>query len=115
MNDLQKLIRLRGLTTLGIAEEIGHGYHITQKVVKGVQRKRRDGSFYTYANQEIQEAVAARLGLTHDQAWGAKSSFVLRRLIRQEIKKQAKQREQDLRQQWLNEDTIAEKRSGGNI
>ncbi len=119
MNDLQKLIKLRGLTILDIASKIGHGYHSTQKVIKGVQFKRKDGSLGTYAKPEVQLAVAAQLGLTFDQAWGTKSRLILRRLIRKEIKAfakaEAKKREQDLQQQFLNNDRIAENRVVGNV
>ena len=119
MNDIQKLIKIRGLTVLDISRKIGHGYHSTQKVIKGVQFKRKDGSLGTYSKPEVQLAVAAQLGLTLDQAWGPKSRVVLRRLIRKEIKyqskRQAKEREQDLQQQFLNNDRIAEKRVVGNV
>ncbi len=115
MNDLQKLIKLRGLTIQDIAEAIGHGYHITQKVIKGTQYKRKDGSFGTYSSQEVQKAIASQLGLTHSMVWGPKSRLVLRRLIRQEIKDQGKLREKELQQQFLNNDRIAEKLVVGNV
>ncbi len=115
MNDMQKLIFLRGLTIGNIAEEIGHGYHMVQKVIKGTKYKRRDGSLGTYANEDVRQAVATRLGLTCDEAWGTRSRLVLRRLIRQEIKHRARQQEQDLQQQWLNDDRIPEKQVVANV
>lgn len=115
MNDLQKLIKLRGLTVLDISRKIGHGYHMTQKVVKGVRYKRQDGSFVTRSSLPIENAVAAQLGLKHDQAWGPKSHLVLRRLIQQEIKDQAKEHEQNLQRQFLNINRIAENKAVGNV
>jgi hypothetical protein len=119
MNDLQKLIKLRGLTVLGIAKAIGHGYHMVQKVIKGTRYKLKDGSFGTYSNLEVQQAVAAQLGLTHDQAWGPKSRLFLRRLIRKEInnqaKQQAKRQAKKLQEQFLSNNRIAEKKAVGNV
>ena len=110
MNELQKLIFLRGLTVREVAKQIGHGYHITQKVVKGTRRTLRNGGTYIYSNRAIETAVAELLGLTHDEAWGKKSSTRLRQLIRQEIKKQGRKREHELQQQFLCTSRIPEKR-----
>ncbi len=115
MNNLQKLIKLRGLTVLGIAEDIGHGYHHVQKVVNGTRYKRSDGSYGTYSNTAVQKAVAGRLGLSYDQAWGPKSRLALRRLIKKEIDKHARQQTRRLQQQFLNNNTIAEKQANGNV
>lgn len=113
MNDLQKLIKLRGLTVLGIAEDIDHGYHHVQKVVKGTRYKNRSGSIGTYSNMAIRQAVASRLNLTYEQAWGAKSHAFLQRLIRKEIKAfakaEAKKQERDLQQQFLTKSRVPEK------
>lgn len=104
MNNLQKLIRLRGLTVLEVAGLIGRGYHITQKVIKRTRR-----------NQTIETAVAELLGLTHEQAWGPGSSMVLRRLISREIKEQARRQEESLRQQWLPNKSVPNKKAAGNV
>lgn len=113
MNDIQKLIKLRGLSVRGIAEDIGHGYHHVQKVVKGTRYKHRDGSFGTYNNMAVQQAVAVRLNLTYEQAWGAKSHAFLQRLIRKEIKAlakaEARKQERDLQQQFLPKGRVPEK------
>lgn len=115
MNNLQKLIKLRGLTVTELAERIGHGYHMTQKVIKGVKYKRRDGSTATYCQPEIQQAVAAQLGLTREQVWGPKSHLVLRRLIKKEIMDQARRQAQNMKKQFLHSDRIAEKKAAGNV
>ena len=115
MNNLQKLIKLRGLTISILAADIGHGYHHVQKVVKGTRYKRRDGSFGTYSNMAVQKAVAARLGLNYDQAWGAKSHTFLQRLIRKEIKALAKKQESDLQRQFLPKCRVPEKQVCCNV
>ena len=115
MNDLQKLIKLRGMTIREVAELIGHGYHMTQKVIKGTRYKRSDGSFGVYTSTAIEEAVAGLLGLTPGQVWGDGAKVILRKLIQQEIKTTARQRESELRAQYLNNSSIPEKQAGGNV
>lgn len=74
MNDLQKLIKLRGRTAFELADIIGFGYHATQKVVKGIRH-----------TEQIQTVVAHFLGLTREQAFGPEASKNLRPLIEAEI------------------------------
>ncbi len=115
MNNLQKLIKLRGLTVRDVAREIDQGYHITQKVIKGATYQRADGSRGVYSSRTVEEKVAQILGLTRHEAWGANSSTILRRLILKEIKNQSRQREKDLQKQWLHRDRITEKKDVGNV
>lgn len=115
MNNLQKLIKLRGLTIQEISSEIGQGYHITQKVIKGTRYKRKDGSFGTYSSRPVEDGVAQLLGLARSEVWGEKAHITLRRLIKQEIKSQAKQLEQDMHQNWLLNSNIPKKNIGGNV
>ncbi|MDH4319147.1 MAG: hypothetical protein OEV64_12195, partial [Desulfobulbaceae bacterium] len=79
MNDLQKLIKLRGMTIREVAEQIGHGYHMTQKVIKRTRYRRSDGSFGVYTSSAIEEAVAGLLGLTPGQVWGDGAKVILRK------------------------------------
>lgn len=115
MNDLQKLIKLRGSTIREVAEQIGHGYHMTQKVIKRRELHRKDGSIYIYNSDAIETAVANLLGIPHHVAWGPDGSAAMQKLIREEIKKQAKLKEQELQQQWLNANNVAEKLTNGNV
>lgn len=119
MNNLQKLIKLRGLTVLALANDIGHGYHHVQKVVNGTRYKRKGGSFGTYNNMAVQQAVATRLGLSYEQAWGAKSHTFMQRLIRKEIKAlakaEARKQEFDLQQQFLPKGRVPEKQVCCNV
>lgn len=101
MNNLQKLIRLRGLTVKGVAEQIGYGYHNVQKIIKGSTRPRPDGTATIRSNREIEVSVAALFGLTHDECWGSQSDQVLTRLIRQEIAAKASEAASKLRKQYL--------------
>lgn len=106
MNNLQKLLRLRGLTIKQIADEIGQGYHITQKVIKRSTYKRSDGSVAVRSSLPVETGVAILLGLSHEETWGDKSDVVLTKLIQKEIKKQAQQQEHKMRKQWLTHTTI---------
>ncbi len=116
MNNLQKLIRLRGLTIREIADRIGYGYHLTQKVIKGTRRRTKSGGQgATFSNPAVETAVAELLGLSYDQAWGPGSPLALRRLISQEIKEQARRQEESLRQQWLSTDTVPHSKTAGNV
>ncbi|MBL4901066.1 hypothetical protein JYT85_01505 [Desulfocapsa sp. AH-315-G09] len=115
MNNLQKLIKLRGLSVRCIAKDVGHGYHHVQKVVKGTRYRHRDGSFGTYNNRAVQQAVAVRLGLSYEQAWGAKSHSRLLGLIRKEIKAQARKKERDLQQVFLHNGRLPEKQAVCNV
>jgi len=115
MNNLQKLLSLRGLTIARISNEIGQGYHITQKVIKGTRYKRKDGSFGIYSSLPVENGIAGLLGLSHSQVWGSKSNPVLRRLIKAEIARQVRQREREMRKQYLNIDTLPKKQAVGNV
>jgi len=115
VNNLQKLIRLRGLTVTDIAGNIGFGYHSTQKVIKGASYRLADGTKVLRSHKEIEEAVAKLLGLTHDQAWGLESHKILPRLIRLEIEKKATQIQKDLRQQWLPVNNVPKTGAPGNV
>jgi len=76
MNDLQKLLLLRGLSVAALAREIGLNYHSTQKVVRGVRH-----------TPHVQAAVARYFGLTRKQVFGAQAARCLGALIESEIAK----------------------------
>jgi len=109
MNNLQKLIKLRGLSAWDVASLIGFGYHSTQKTIKGSTYRRADGTRAIRSHREIEEAVAKLLGLTRDQAWGLESHTMLPRLIRMEIEIKATQVKNDLRKQWLSNNNVPQK------
>jgi hypothetical protein len=115
MNNLQKLLKLRGLPASVVAKQIGAGYHNTQKIIKKLTIRRVDGSERVRSNRIIEEGVAKLLGLTHDEAWGPESDIILQRFIGQELSKLADKREQELRKQWLLEDSVLKKRAVGNV
>jgi hypothetical protein len=97
LNNLQKLIRLRGLTIKEVADQIGSGYHNVQKIIKRSTRI----NARPFTNTEIETAVAGLFGLTHEQCWGPQSDMILRRLIKKEITAQANRAASQLRQQFL--------------
>ena len=97
MNNLQKLIRLRGLTVKEVADKIGFGYHNVQKIVKRSTRINAT----PFTNIDIETAIAELFGLSHEQCWGSQSNVILRRLIKQEIRTHASNAASQLRQQYL--------------
>ena len=90
MNNLQKLIRLRGLTIKAVADDTGLGYHSVQKNVKGI----RD----TYG---VQEAIARSLNLDVNQAFGSGSDRYLKEHIKTAIKHRTEQHRVELSEQYL--------------
>ncbi|MDR3631747.1 MAG: hypothetical protein P4L42_15610 [Desulfocapsaceae bacterium] len=97
MNNLQKLIRLRGLTIKEIADRTGYGYHNVQKIIKRSTRS-NSGRFTNFA---IETAVATLFGLTHEQCWGPQSDTILRNLIDRAIVTQAIRAAKKLQQRYL--------------
>ena len=104
MNNLQKLLFLRGLSAKAVSDRIGAGYHITQKTIKGIKKTRH-----------IQESVARLLGLSRDEAWGDKADQALLALIRQEVKKRSREDEKEQLRRWLQGGNVPKKRAGGNV
>lgn len=95
MNDLQRLLKLRGITMQRLADETGFGMHTVQKTVKGVR-----------GVAGVQQAVADYLGVKVDQCFGPTSSVTLRRLIAQEIKRKAQVYERILTKEALGTSTL---------
>jgi transcriptional regulator with XRE-family HTH domain len=102
LNNLQKLLKLRGLTIKEVARQIGYGYHMTQKVINRTPYKHVGDTHGVYASRDIEAAVAKLLGLEYDQVWGPASRITLHQLIKEELKKQAKSQEEKLFKHWLN-------------
>lgn len=100
MNNLQKLIKLRGLSVSAIANKIGYGYHNVQKIIKRATRPTKDGGVVR-SNLDIETAVAELLGMTHDECWGNNTEDAIKRLIRQEISAKASEKADQLRQMYL--------------
>lgn len=95
MNDLQRLLKLRGITMQDLADATGFGMHSVQKTVKGVR-----------AMPAIQTAVAGHLGLEVKQCFGPSSGKVLRGLIAKEIKLSARKYTKQLKQKMLGSPTV---------
>ncbi len=91
MNELQKLIALRGLNVRKLADELGEGYHSVQKVVKGV-----------HTNPRIRQEIAEHLGLKYYQVWGDEAPRTLKRLIREEIDRRAEDERARLRAIYIS-------------
>lgn len=94
MNDLQKLIALRGLTAIEIAQATGANYHSVQKTIKGVR-----------IIQCVQPVIAAYLGLDEKRTWGPGSRRYLRQLIAEEIDRQSAADRARLRALYLRDNT----------
>lgn len=107
MNDLQKLLRLRGLSAREIARQSGISYHTVQKTLTG----RRDSAAHAKA------AIAAALEIPVEPLFGAESAKALRVLIAQEINARAAAERKRLRSRFLHQSTprIPHKRRVGNV
>jgi transcriptional regulator with XRE-family HTH domain len=107
MNDLQKLLALRGLSAREVARRSGINYHTVQKTLTG----RRDSA--THAK----EAVAAAVGAPVEQLFGDDAAKALRGLIAQEINARAAAERKRLRSRYLRHSMprIPHKRRAGNV
>lgn len=106
MNDLQKLLALRGLSTRVIAERAEINYFTVQKTVKGIRRA-----------EHAKQAVAEALGLPVEQLFGVEADKALRVLIAQEINAKTAAERTRLRRMFLhskNTPRILHKRRVGN-
>jgi len=90
MNNLQKLIRLKGKTYKDVAGSIGLGYHTVQKAIKGIR-----------SIQKTRDAIADHLGLDMDRAWGPGSDKYLKDQIREAIKHCAAAERKRLEKRYL--------------
>ena len=91
MNNLQKLIELRGLTAQDIATGTGYGYHSVQKNVKGVR-----------CNLNIREAIAKFLHIDASRTWGRGSMLYMRRLLAVEANLAANRHAEIAREKFLS-------------
>lgn len=91
MNNIQKLIKLRGETIFTVAEKTGLNYHSIQKVITGV----RDSA-------HIKEKVAQHLGLSFGHVWGDRSDRFLAKYIQTEINRRAEAERERLRAKYLS-------------
>jgi len=105
MNDIQRLIKARGLTMQALTEalDLGIEMHSIQKVISG----ERSTSY-------IQEAVAAYLSLTVEQTFGKRSARHLKPLIECEINRKREEYERRLRRKFLPDQTVSATRRAVN-
>jgi len=89
MNDLQRLLKLRGKTCRDIATVTGLDYYSVQKTVSQASYRSLSGKIRIRQPRHIRQKVADALGLRYEQVWGNQSTLVLKRLIRAEIKRLA--------------------------
>jgi lambda repressor-like predicted transcriptional regulator len=94
MNDLYKLLKLRGTTLRQIARETGTSYHPLQKTAKGVRRQPR-----------MQKTIAAYFGVSPKLLFGPKREAAIRLLLEREIDRhagrQGEKLRRDLRRRYL--------------
>lgn len=105
MNDLQKLLALRGIRAVEIARTTGLNYHSVQKCIMG-QRPA----------PHVCAAIAAHLEVAKEKIFGAGAKKGLPRLIAQEIERCAASERERLQQRFLLGDAamIPNKRRAGN-
>lgn len=90
LNDIQRLIKLRGLDAKKIASAIGLGYHLVQKTIKGLR-----------TGENARFLIADHLGLTRAEAFGPDSAEHLQRLIIVEIGKHSETQVDAMKKTWL--------------
>lgn len=103
MNDLQRLFKARGISIQVLADALDLDYHSVQKNVKGVRK-----------NRNIQEPIAAHLGLNVEQCFGPRSARSLRLLIECEINKKRTEYGNKLEAKFLVSPTISARRKAVN-
>lgn len=100
MNNLQKLMALRGIRAIEIARACQLNYHSVHKCIKG-QRPA----------PHVMKAIAEHLGLEVPQAFGPAARRSLTRLIAAEIERHTEAERERLRERFLlgNADSIPNK------
>ena len=93
MNNLQALIKLRGIPVTHIAREQHVGYHSLQKTVKGSQ-----------VTIPMLQALALHLGLSAHALLGPNAGTIITHLIEKEIEKHAEERRQELKNLYLKKE-----------
>jgi len=105
MNDLQKLLALRGIRAVEIARATGLNYHSVQKCIQGLRPA-----------PHVMDAIAAHLGVPRSAIFGRGAKRGLTGLIEIEIEQHTIQERERLRQRFLldNADSIPNKRRASN-
>lgn len=105
MNDLQKLLALRGVRGIDIARARQLNYHSVHKCIKG-QRPA----------PHVMKAIAEHLGLEVAQIFGPRSVRALPKLIAREIDRCADSERERLRERFLldSADSIPNKSRASN-
>lgn len=105
MNDLQKLLEIKGISAKDISLAANENYHSVQKTIKG-QRP----------TPHIRQAIADYLGYQVDQLFGPGSTRKLRALINREIDTRTEIDRERLRRRYLIDmaNSIPNKRMAGN-
>ncbi len=101
MNDLQRLLKLRGISCRDIAEAKAIEYHTVQKTIARAAYTDKRGVIRIRKPKNIRRVVADYLGLSYDQVWGDGSALTLRRLIKAEVRKKAQAAEAELMAAYL--------------
>lgn len=105
MNDLQRLIKARGMTMQELTEalDLGIEMHSIHKIVSGERQ-----------TAYIREAVASFFGLTVEQAFGPRSAKYLKPLIECEINRKRDEYAHRLKRKFLPDQTVAARRRAVN-
>ena len=90
MNDLQRLIRLRGLNMFSIGAALELDPHSVQKVVKGTRK-----------TPHVQEGIAAYIGVPVEHLFGPGARQHITRLINNEIDRRKRLYEIKLKRQFI--------------
>ena len=87
VNLIKLLIRSKGFTIRGVADEIGIGYHTLQKTIIGAPRVAVGGIVRIHENHEAREKLAAWFGYPFGLVWGPDADFFLKKMIAEEARR----------------------------
>jgi hypothetical protein len=90
INLIKELIMSKGFSLKNAAAETGVGYHLFQKVVRRAHYIGKNGCTHFYENRHVREKIAAWLGYPYELVWGPGSGFFLKKMIAEELDRQAK-------------------------
>lgn len=90
MNDIQKLLKLKGVSIRDLAALKKVGYHSLQKYIKGHRK-----------TPSIRKVLASYLNIQPDALVGTKSRFIIRFLIEKEIEIRTQTINEELKKKYL--------------
>ena len=96
MNDLQKLLKIKGVTIRQISRATGAGYHSLQKTTKNLRQSKR-----------MQKVLASYLGVDPALLFGPRRVRIVHTMMEREIEKRSVELRDELRARYLSKEKKA--------